>query len=61
MFRRNGLEKFESEGEEFDPNFHSAMFEMEDESKSPGTVAVVTKVLRGYEHGFMRVLSRCIH
>jgi len=47
VFRMNGLEKFESDGQEFDPNFHSAMFEMEDESKTPGTVAVVTKV--GYK------------
>lgn len=55
----NGLEKFESDGQEFDPNFHSAMFELEDESKTPGTVAVVTKVLRGY--GLIRVSSRFIH
>ena len=44
VFRLNGLEKFESEGQEFDPNYHSAMFELEDQTKSPGTVAVVTKV-----------------
>lgn len=47
VFRLNGLEKFESEGQEFDPNYHSAMFELEDQTKSPGTVAVVTKV--GYK------------
>ncbi|XP_024360126.1 grpE protein homolog 2, mitochondrial [Physcomitrium patens] len=44
VFRQNGLEKFESEGKEFDPNYHSAMFELEDETKTPGTVAIVTKV-----------------
>lgn len=43
VFRLNGLEKFESEGQEFDPNYHSAMFELDDETKSPGIVAVVTK------------------
>lgn len=44
MFRLNGLEKFESDGEQFDPNLHAALFEVDDESKTPGTVAVVMKV-----------------
>lgn len=44
MFRLNGLEKFESSGEQFDPNLHAALFEVDDESKTPGTVAVVMKV-----------------
>ncbi len=45
MFKANGLERYESVGEAFDPNLHSAVFEVEeDPSKPPGTVAVVLKV-----------------
>jgi len=47
VFRLNGLEKFESNGEQFDPNLHAALFEVDDESKTPGTVAVVMKA--GYK------------
>jgi molecular chaperone GrpE len=43
-FKANGLERYESLGEAFDPNLHSAVFEVEDPSKPPGTVAVVLKV-----------------
>jgi len=46
-FKANGLERYESLGEAFDPNLHSAVFEVEDPSKPPGTVAVVLKV--GYK------------
>jgi molecular chaperone GrpE len=44
VFKANGLERYESLGEAFDPNLHSAVFEVEDPSKPPGTVAVVLKV-----------------
>ncbi|KAH8956415.1 hypothetical protein BDL97_07G038300 [Sphagnum fallax] len=47
VFKVNGLERYESLGEAFDPNLHSAVFEVEDPSKPPGTVAVVLKV--GYK------------
>lgn len=30
-------------GQKFDPNAHEAMFELDDPSKEPGTVAVVQK------------------
>ncbi|CAK9236882.1 unnamed protein product [Sphagnum troendelagicum] len=47
VFKANGLERYESLGEPFDPNLHSAVFEVEDLSKTPGTVAIVLKV--GYK------------
>lgn len=43
-FKKHGLEKDDPIGQKFDPNFHSAVFEVDDESKEPGTVAVVLKV-----------------
>ena len=47
-FRLNGVEPFRPEGEKFDPNQHEALFQLPDPSKEPGTVGVVTKVLRVY-------------
>jgi molecular chaperone GrpE len=47
VFKANGLERYESLGDPFDPNLHSAVFEVEDLSKTPGTVAIVLKV--GYK------------
>lgn len=41
--KKQGIEKYQSLGEKFDPNKHSALFEMPDPSKEPGTVGVVTK------------------
>jgi molecular chaperone GrpE len=41
--KQHGVEKFGSLGEKFDPNMHSALFEMPDPSKEPGTVGAVTK------------------
>jgi len=46
VFKMNGLEQYNPEGEKFDPNLHNALFEVPDPSKEPGTVGVVTK--RGY-------------
>lgn len=42
--KQHGVEKFTSLGEKFDPNMHSALFEMPDPSKEPGTVGAVSKV-----------------
>ena len=50
VFRRHGLNQINPIGAKFDPNEHHAMFEAVDESKEPGTVAVVTQI--GYKlHG----------
>lgn len=43
-FEKHGLQRFDPLGQTFDPNEHQAVFEVEDESKVPGTVAVVMKV-----------------
>lgn len=42
--KQHGVEKFVPLGEQFDPNLHTAFFEMPDPSKEPGTVGAVTKV-----------------
>lgn len=47
VFERHGLTKIDPEGQKFDPNCHEAVFEVPDGNKTPGTVAVVTKI--GYQ------------
>ncbi|RWS08544.1 grpE protein 1-like protein [Dinothrombium tinctorium] len=47
VFRRHGLIKINPIGCKFDPNEHHAMFEVDVESKEPGTVAEVIKI--GYK------------
>ena len=42
--KQNGVEKFSPLGQKFDPNKHSALFQIPDAEKEPGTVVVVTKV-----------------
>lgn len=44
VFKKHGLERYDPEGQVFDPNQHQAVFEVEDNSKEPGTIAVVMKV-----------------
>lgn len=46
VLRKQGVERFDPMGEKFDPNLHSALFEVPDGTKEAGTVAVVTK--KGY-------------
>lgn len=41
--KQNGVEKFSPLGEKFDPNMHSALFQIPDAKKEAGTVVVVTK------------------
>lgn len=53
VFERHGLSIVNPVGEQFDPNFHEALFEVADESKSPGSVAVVAKI--GY-----KLKDRCL-
>ncbi|KAK9792512.1 hypothetical protein WJX73_009026 [Symbiochloris irregularis] len=62
VFEQHGLSRFEALGENFDPNLHSALFEIPDPSKPAGTIATVTKagyklhdrVLRPAEVGVVR-------
>ncbi|KAK9830312.1 hypothetical protein WJX72_010949 [[Myrmecia] bisecta] len=41
--KKNGAEMYKPLGDKFDPNMHSALFQMEDPSREPGTVGAVTK------------------
>lgn len=41
--KQNGVEKFSPLGDKFDPNMHSALFQIPDAEKEAGTVVVVTK------------------
>uniref|UniRef100_A0A7C9E4Q2 GrpE protein homolog n=3 Tax=Opuntia streptacantha TaxID=393608 RepID=A0A7C9E4Q2_OPUST len=43
VFRKFGIEKYDPINEQFDPNRHNAVFQVPDNSKPPGTVAVVLK------------------
>ena len=51
--KSNGVSKYDALGEKFDPNMHSALFEIPDPSKAPGTIGVVTKV----SHALLNLLS----
>lgn len=44
VLKQHGVERYDPLNQKFDPNLHSALFEMPDPSKEPGTVASVTKV-----------------
>lgn len=44
MFKKSGIEKYDPVNEPFDPHRHNAVFQLQDDSKPPGTVAVVLKV-----------------
>ena len=46
---RHGVKKLDPQGEKFDPNFHQAMFEVQDPTVAPGTVVQV--VQSGYSIG----------
>lgn len=43
-FESNGLKKYCTVGDEFDPNKHNALYEYPDSEKKPGTVGQVIKV-----------------
>lgn len=47
VFRRHGLVPINPIGSKFNPNEHHAMFEVDEATKEPGTVSVVTKI--GYK------------
>ena len=46
IFNKNGIEPIECINNKFDPNFHQAMLEIEDNVKTPGTV--VQEIQKGY-------------
>ena len=49
IFKKNKIEKIDTKGKKFDPNFHQAMTEMEDDNLEPGTI--VQEMLAGYMFG----------
>ena len=46
IFKKNGIEAIECINKKFDPNFHQAMLEVENNTKEPGTV--VQEMQKGY-------------
>ena len=46
IFKKNGIEPIECINKKFDPNFHQAMLEVENNAKEPGTV--VQEIQKGY-------------
>ena len=49
IFKKNKIEKIDTKNKKFDPNFHQAMTEIEDDKVEPGTV--VQEILPGYMFG----------
>ena len=46
VFKKNGIEAIECIDKKFDPNFHQAMLEVENNTKVPGTV--IQEIQKGY-------------
>ena len=46
IFKKNGIEAIECLNKKFDPNFHQAMLELEDNTKEGGTI--VQEIQKGY-------------
>lgn len=44
VLKRHGVERYDPINAKFDPNLHSALFEIPDASREAGTVAAVAKV-----------------
>ena len=49
IFEKNRITKIDTQNKKFDPNFHQAMTEIEDEKTNPGTILQEIQV--GYMHG----------
>ena len=49
IFEKNKIKKIEANKKKFDPNFHQAMSEVEDDSVSPGTI--LKEIQAGYMFG----------
>ena len=46
IFEKNNIKKIDSENKKFDPNFHQAMSEVEDDKADPGTI--LQEIQAGY-------------
>jgi len=46
IFKKNGITPIECVNKKFDPNFHQAMLEVDDNTKDPGTV--IQEIQKGY-------------
>ena len=46
IFKKNGIDAIECINKKFDPNFHQAMLEVENDTKEPGTV--IQEIQKGY-------------
>ena len=46
IFKKNGIEAIECINKKFDPNFHQAMLEIENNTKEPGTI--IQEIQKGY-------------
>ena len=46
IFKKNGIDAIECINKKFDPNFHQAMLEVENNTKEPGTV--IQEIQKGY-------------
>ena len=49
IFEKNRIKKIEVHAKKFDPNFHQAMSEIEDDNKVPGTI--LQEIQAGYMLG----------
>ena len=49
IFERNRIKKIDTKGKKFDPNFHQAMSEIEDEKAEPGSI--IQEIQAGYMLG----------
>ena len=49
IFEKNRIKKIEAYNKKFDPNFHQAMSELEDDKKDPGTI--LHEIQAGYMFG----------
>ena len=49
IFEKNRIKKLEVDNKKFDPNFHQAMSEIEDNNKNPGTI--LHEIQAGYKFG----------
>ena len=47
IFKKNGIQEINSLNQKFDPNFHQAMMEIEDDNKEPGTV--LQEIQKGFK------------
>ena len=49
IFERNRIKKIDTKGKKFDPNFHQAMSEIEDDNAEPGSI--IQEIQSGYMLG----------